>query len=132
MILSSPSSLVVTPADIPATPSTPPASKLFLAHRPRRLRRTEGLRRMVRETLLTVGDLISPLFVMEGAGQRQAVQSMPGCFRYSLDLLLEELQEVVALGIGAIASRDAPNALPPLRLDSADGQDGVEPSSELS
>ena len=55
------------------------------------------------ETRLTVDDLIYPMFVMEGAGQQQEVPSMPGCFRYSLDLLLEELQEVVGLGLGAIA-----------------------------
>lgn len=79
------------------------ADNLPLVHRPRRLRRTEGLRRMVRETRLTVDDLIYPMFVMEGSGQRQEVPSMPGCFRYSLDLLLEEVQEVVGLGIGAIA-----------------------------
>lgn len=76
---------------------------LPLVHRPRRLRRTEGLRRMVREARLTVDDLIYPMFVMEGSGQRQEVASMPVCFRYSLDLLLEELQEVAELGLGAIA-----------------------------
>ncbi len=76
---------------------------LPLVHRPRRLRRTEGLRRMVRETVLTVDDLIYPMFVMEGIGQRHEVPSMPGCHRYSLDLLLVEIREVVGLGIGAIA-----------------------------
>jgi hypothetical protein len=78
---------------------------LPLVHRPRRLRRTEALRRMVRETVLTVDDLIYPMFVMEGIGQRQEVPSMLGCYRYSLDLLLEEIREVVGLGIGAIAQR---------------------------
>jgi porphobilinogen synthase len=58
---------------------------------------------MVRETVLTVADLIYPMFVMEGIGQRQEVPSMPGCFRYSLDVLLDELQVVTGLGIGAIA-----------------------------
>lgn len=71
--------------------------------RPRRLRRTNALRRMVRETLLRVDDLIYPLFVMEGEGQRQEVPSMPGCYRYSLDLLLDEVQTAHDLGIGAIA-----------------------------
>jgi porphobilinogen synthase len=79
------------------------AADLPLVHRPRRLRRTEALRRMVRETVLTVDDLIYPMFVVEGSGQRQEVPSMPGCYRYSLDLLLEEIREVVGLGIGAIA-----------------------------
>ncbi|MEM6256326.1 MAG: porphobilinogen synthase [Cyanobacteria bacterium P01_D01_bin.156] len=72
-------------------------------HRPRRLRRTAALRRMVRETVLTAADLIYPLFVMEGEGQKEAVPSMPNCFRYSLDLLLEEAKTLRELGIGAIA-----------------------------
>ncbi|MDB9496415.1 porphobilinogen synthase [Spirulina major CS-329] len=71
--------------------------------RPRRLRRTDALRRMVRETVLTVDDLIYPLFVMEGEGLREEVPSMPGCFRYSLDLLLDEVKAAQDLGIGAIA-----------------------------
>lgn len=74
-----------------------------IGHRPRRLRRTETLRRMVREHLLRVEDLIYPLFVMEGEGQWQEVPSMPGCYRYTLDLLLVEVQETHQLGIGAIA-----------------------------
>lgn len=74
-----------------------------LLHRPRRLRRTENLRRMIRETILKVEDLIYPLFVMEGEGQREAVPSMPGCYRYTLDLLLDEIKQVYELGIGAIA-----------------------------
>ncbi|MEM8610721.1 MAG: porphobilinogen synthase [Cyanobacteria bacterium P01_H01_bin.105] len=72
-------------------------------HRPRRLRRTKALRRMVQETVLTAADLIYPLFVMEGEGQKVEVPSMAGCFRYSLDLLLEEAQAAWELGIGAIA-----------------------------
>ncbi|MGD1938995.1 MAG: porphobilinogen synthase [Cyanophyceae cyanobacterium] len=71
--------------------------------RPRRLRRTSGLRQMVQETVLTVNDLIYPVFVMEGEGQKQEVSSMPGSFRYTLDLLLEEIKGAYALGIKAIA-----------------------------
>lgn len=78
-------------------------SILHLTQRPRRLRRTTTLRRMVQETQLRVEDLIYPLFVMEGEGQKVEVASMPGCYRYSLDLLLKEVAEVFALGIGAIA-----------------------------
>lgn len=52
-----------------------------IIHRPRRLRRTETLRRMVRENTLRVEDLIYPLFVMEGDGQREEVPSMPGCYQ---------------------------------------------------
>ena len=79
------------------------AASNSLVHRPRRLRRTDTLRRMVRETVLTVDDLIYPLFVMEGEGKQQEVPSMPGCFRYSLNLLLTEVKEAWDLGIGAIA-----------------------------
>ena len=100
MVLSPPP---VPLADMADAAETAAPVGLPLVQRPRRLRRTEGLRRLVRETRLTVDDLIYPMFVMEGSGQRQEVPSMPGCFRYSLDLLLEELQEVVGLGIGAIA-----------------------------
>ena len=71
--------------------------------RPRRLRRTETLRRMVREHRLQVEDLIYPLFVMEGEGTVQEVSSMPGSYRYTLDLLLPEVKEAYELGIGAIA-----------------------------
>ena len=71
--------------------------------RPRRLRRTETLRRMVRETVLRVEDLIYPLFVMEGEKQREEVPSMPGCYRYRLDLLLDEVKQARDLGIGAVA-----------------------------
>ncbi|PSB02561.1 porphobilinogen synthase [Merismopedia glauca] len=74
-----------------------------LSIRPRRLRRTETMRRLVREYTLRVEDLIYPLFVMEGEGQTQEVPSMPGYYRYTLDLLLDEIKEAYGLGIGAIA-----------------------------
>ncbi|MEM9903899.1 MAG: porphobilinogen synthase [Cyanobacteria bacterium P01_D01_bin.44] len=80
-----------------------PANHTGQVHRPRRLRRTGALRRMVQETVLTAADLIYPLFVMEGEGRQEAIPSMPNCFRYSLDLLLEEAKAVWELGIGAIA-----------------------------
>ncbi|BAZ69389.1 delta-aminolevulinic acid dehydratase [Fischerella sp. NIES-4106] len=72
-------------------------------HRPRRLRRTATLRRMVQETILTVDDLIYPMFVMEGEEQKIEITSMPGCYRYTLDLLLKEIAEVWRLGVGAVA-----------------------------
>ena len=77
--------------------------RLTMTHRPRRLRKTETLRRMVREHQLTVSDLIYPLFVMEGDDQKVEIPSMPGQFRYTLDTLLKEIQEAWDLGIGAIA-----------------------------
>ncbi|NJN32626.1 MAG: porphobilinogen synthase [Synechococcales cyanobacterium RM1_1_8] len=82
-----------------------PASHLSLdlSHRPRRLRQTDWLRRMVREHQLTANDLIYPVFLREGENQKTAIASMPGCHRYSLDLLLEELAEVAELGIPGVA-----------------------------
>ena len=85
-------------------PIAPPNQPVIpTIHRPRRLRRTETLRRMVRETLLRVEDLIYPLFVMAGENQQIEIPSMPGCYRYTLDLLLKEVQTAIDLGIGAIA-----------------------------
>ena len=74
-----------------------------LIQRPRRLRRTPGLRSMVRENQLTVDDLIYPMFVMEGENQKVEISSMPGCYRYTLDLLLEEIKQISELGINAVA-----------------------------
>jgi porphobilinogen synthase len=87
----------------PAIAASPLSQVVPCVHRPRRLRRTAALRRMVRETTLTPADLIYPVFVMEGDGQRQPIPSMPGCDRLSLDLLLREIKAVHQLGIGAIA-----------------------------
>ncbi|MEZ7860932.1 MAG: porphobilinogen synthase [Aeromonadaceae bacterium] len=75
----------------------------FPARRPRRLRQHDFSRRLVRENVLTVDDLIYPVFVLEGENRREAVASMPGIERLSLDLLLQEAAELVALGIPAIA-----------------------------
>jgi porphobilinogen synthase len=74
----------------------------FPIQRLRRLRQHETLRRMVRETHLSVSDLIYPMFVMEGKDQRQEIASMPGQFRLSIDLLVKEAGEVAGLGIPAI------------------------------
>ena len=74
----------------------------FPEHRPRRLRRNAMLRRMVRETQLSVNDFIYPLFVVPGKGVRDPVGSMPGVFHLSIDQLVQEAEEVKALGIPAI------------------------------
>jgi len=68
----------------------------------RRLRRTEPLRALVRETRLEVGDLVYPLFVVEGNGLKQEIASMPNIFRYSVDRLPQEAEEVARLGIPAV------------------------------
>ncbi len=75
----------------------------FPGARMRRMRRDSFSRRLMREHRLSTDDLIYPVFVLEGENQRQAVDSMPGVERRSIDLLLEELDEVHALGIPAIA-----------------------------
>ena len=75
----------------------------FPGRRLRRVRKHDFSRRLVRENVLTVDDLIYPVFVLEGEGQREAVASMPGVDRLSIDLLLEEAAELVALGVPAVA-----------------------------
>ncbi|MCW9025105.1 MAG: porphobilinogen synthase [Gammaproteobacteria bacterium] len=69
----------------------------------RRMRRDDFSRRLMRESHLTVNDLIYPMFVLEGEGQREAVASMPGVERVSIDELLKEAEQLVALGIPAVA-----------------------------
>jgi porphobilinogen synthase len=85
----------------------------FPIFRPRRLRETETLRRMVRETRLSVDDLIMPFFVVHGRDVRHEISSMPGNFQLSVDELVKEAKETAALGIPGIilfglpASKDA-------------------------
>jgi porphobilinogen synthase len=71
-------------------------------YRPRRIREQAPLRRMVRETQLSVDHFIYPLFVVPGDGVRHEIQSMPGNFHLSIDRLLEEVKEAQDLGIPAI------------------------------
>ena len=75
----------------------------FPLSRPRRLRRDDFTRRLVREHALSVNDLIYPVFVLEGEKRRESVASMPGVDRVSLDLLLHVAEECVQLGIPVIA-----------------------------
>jgi porphobilinogen synthase len=74
----------------------------FPIYRPRRMRRTETLRAMIRETALDANDLIYPIFVEFGSGVRREVPSMPGVFNVSLDQLPGEVDELKALGIPAV------------------------------
>ncbi len=74
----------------------------FPIHRPRRLRRTEALRGMVRETRLSARSLVYPLFVCPGSGVKDEIRSMPGNFRWSVDLLVEECRSAFDLGIPAV------------------------------
>ncbi|KAE8439286.1 MULTISPECIES: porphobilinogen synthase [Halomonadaceae] len=82
------------------TTSTP---RHFPATRMRRMRRDDFSRRLMQESTLTPNDLILPVFVLEGENQREAVASMPGVERLSIDLLIEQAREAYALGIPALA-----------------------------
>jgi len=96
---------------------------LSLIERPRRLRRTEAIRRMVRETRLSVDQLVAPLFVVEGHGVRQEVPSMPGQYRLSIDELVREARELHALGIPAVALFPALDE----SLKTPDGREALNP-----
>ncbi|MBP8696686.1 MAG: porphobilinogen synthase, partial [Syntrophobacterales bacterium] len=74
----------------------------FPAYRPRRMRRNENLRRLIRETKLSVDDLVHPLFVVSGKGVKKPIHSMPGNFQMSVDRLLEEVKRSKDLGIPAV------------------------------
>ncbi|MEW6355926.1 MAG: porphobilinogen synthase [Planctomycetota bacterium] len=74
----------------------------FPIHRPRRMRRTENLRRLIRETTISVDDLIMPLFVRPGRKVKKAIPSMPGNYQMSVDVLVEEVKEIESLRIPAV------------------------------
>ncbi|NPA54147.1 MAG: porphobilinogen synthase [Aquificae bacterium] len=74
----------------------------FPVHRPRRLRKNENIRRLIRETNLSIDDFIYPLFIEDGQNIEIEIPSMPGIYRYSLDRIDKELEEVVKLGIPAV------------------------------
>jgi len=82
----------------------------FPATRMRRMRRDDFSRRLMRENRLGPDDLIYPVFIVEGSGERQPVASMPGVFRLSIDELLREAREIAALGIPALALFPSPDA----------------------
>ena len=78
-------------------------ARQFPATRMRRVRAREFSRRLVQESTLTAGDLIYPMFVIEGENRVESVESMPGIERYTIDRLVDELETVAELGIPAIA-----------------------------
>lgn len=69
--------------------------------RPRRNRKSEAIRSLVEETKVTTDDLLFPLFLVDGTNKKVEVASMPGIYRYSLDLMLKEIEECLKLGIKA-------------------------------
>jgi len=101
------------------TRTLPPAFRRF-----RRLRRSEGLRSLVRETRLSPQDFVYPLFVVHGQGVRQEIESMPGQYHLSLDQLPAEAEELRALGIPAVLLFGLPAAKDDLGSEAYD-PDGI-------
>lgn len=93
------------------------STRLPLVQRPRRNRKSDWSRRLVRETTLDASDLIWPIFVIEGEGRREPVSSMPGVYRQSIDLAAQAVAEAAALGVPAVAL--FPNTDPKLRDETA-------------
>ncbi len=81
----------------------------FPTHRPRRLRSSEPIRRLVRETTLSPANFILPLFAVEGEGIRKEISSMPGNYQLSIDELVKECVECASLGIGGVILFGIPN-----------------------
>ena len=96
------SSLQVHPAVQAAVPADKNNPAMFPYQRPRRLRKGETIRRMVRETSLSPDDFIYPLFVTYGKNIRREIKSMPGCFQESVDKIVQHAKEVWSLGIPAV------------------------------
>lgn len=92
-------------------------------NRPRRNRRNEVIRSMVRESHLLPAHLIAPLFVIEGNGQKVAINSMPGQFRLSIDELVKEAKELFSLGIHTVALFPAIDE----KLKTADARESYNP-----
>ena len=85
---------------------------MYPLRRNRRLRQSDAIRHLVRETIITPSDFLVPLFVVEGKGLKEAIPSMPNYFRYSLDLLAKEVQELWSLGLcGVLLFVKVPNHL---------------------
>jgi porphobilinogen synthase len=97
---------------------------LFPDARGRRLRRSEALRRMVRETVLTPDDLILPLFVIDGKGVREPIAALPGQYHLSIDALIVTAREVHDLGIPAVILFGLPPKKDPLGTE-AYNQKGI-------
>jgi porphobilinogen synthase len=87
---------------------------LFPEYRPRRMRRNEALRSMIRETELSPSDFILPLFAVEGKGVRNPIPSMPGHYQQSLEHLVKSVREAAAVGIPAVILFGLPDAKDPL------------------
>jgi porphobilinogen synthase len=96
------------------------------AARPRRLRALPGVRGMVRETSLSPGNLVYPLFAVHGRGVRNPIKSMPGIFQFSVENLAEEAREAAALGVPAVLLFGIPETKDPAGSESH-AKDGIIP-----
>ena len=96
----------------------------FPIYRPRRLRANENLRRLVRETALSVNDLIYPMFVVHGRDTATEISAMPGCYQYSIDNLIKAARELAALGIPGTILFGIPASKDPFGLE-AYADDGI-------
>jgi porphobilinogen synthase len=81
----------------------------FPEYRLRRLRKNENLRKLFSETKLSISDFVMPYFVIEGKNVKQEINSMPGIFRYSIDQLLKEVEEIYKLGVLSVLLFGVPN-----------------------
>jgi len=102
----------------------------FPLHRPRRLRRTEALRGMVRETRLTTTGLVYPMFACPGTNVRTEVSSMPGIYQQSVDQIVEECREVAGLGIPAVVLFGLPQEKDEIGSGASDAQGAVQRAIE--
>jgi porphobilinogen synthase len=102
----------------------------FPTHRARRLRRSEAIRGLVRETRLTTAGLIYPLFVCPGSGVRQEVSSMPGVAQQSVDKILEECREIESLGLPAVILFGLPETKDPCGSSSTSASGVVQRAIE--
>jgi porphobilinogen synthase len=102
----------------------------FPVHRLRRLRKTELLRDLVRETRLSAANLVYPLFVCPGTSVRQEVGSMPGVFQQSADLIVEDCREVESLGIPGVILFGLPEAKDPRGMSSLEESGVVQRAIE--
>lgn len=102
----------------------------FPTHRPRRLRRSEKLRGLVRETRLSVAGFIYPMFVCPGTNVRKEVSSMPGVHQQSADQIVEECREIEALGIPGVILFGLPESKDPRGTSSTSAQGVVQRAIE--
>jgi porphobilinogen synthase len=103
-----------------------PRAMNYPDYRPRRMRQREGLRRLMRETRLSVDDFVYPLFVVPGTGVQREIPSMPGQFNYSLDKVVDAAARAADLGIPAVLLFGVPERKDAVGSDAWNAQGGVQ------